>query len=133
MNRTTINQLFRYGIVGGLNTLITFIAYAIMVYAGFAYQFANLLAWLLGLVCGYFFSLVFVFGEKKSSPKADSRQFLKFCVMYGFSFSLSTAALMVLVESGLTGPVNAQFIVIPLIVIVNFVVSKYLVFKNTAQ
>ncbi len=133
MRRTTINQLFRYGIVGGLNTLITFIAYAIMVYAGFAYQFANLLAWLLGLVCGYFFSLFFVFGEKKNSPKADSRQFLKFCVMYGFSFSLSTVALMVLVESGLTGPVNAQFIVIPLIVIVNFVVSKYLVFKNTAQ
>jgi putative flippase GtrA len=133
MSRTTINQLFRYGLAGGLNTIITFLAYAIMVYSGFAYQLANLLAWTLGLICGYFFNLIFVFGDKKSSPKADSRQFLKFCVMYGFSFALSTIALMGLVESGLVGPVKAQLIVIPLIVVVNFVSSKFLVFKHSAR
>jgi putative flippase GtrA len=104
-----------------------------MVYSGFAYQLANLLAWTLGLICGYFFNLIFVFGDKKSSPKADSRQFLKFCVMYGFSFALSTIALMGLVESGLVGPVKAQLIVIPLIVVVNFVSSKFLVFKHSAR
>lgn len=133
MSRTTVNQLFRYGLAGGLNTIITFLAYALMVSAGLAYQFANLLAWLLGIVCGYFFNLLFVFGDKKTPPKANPRQFVKFGVMYGFSFALSTIALMGLVESGLVGPVKAQFIVIPLIVIVNFVSSKFLVFKHSAH
>lgn len=133
MSRTTINQLLRYGLAGGLNTIITFIAYALMVYAGLAYQFANLLAWLLGIVCGYCFNLLFVFGDKNIPPKANSRQFVKFGVMNGFSFLLSTIALMGLVESGLVGPVKAQFIVIPLIVVVNFISSKFWVFKQSAR
>lgn len=121
-------EIVRYGVAGGLNTVLTFAAYALMVMGGVPYLLANLLAWVLGLVCGYFLGLLFVFAGSHQPRRGNPRQFAMFGAVYVVNFGISSLALMGLVESGLLGPVQAQFVVIPLVALLNFVASKFLVF-----
>jgi putative flippase GtrA len=122
-------EIFRFGLAGGLNTLVTFAAYALLVAGGVAYVVANALAWTIGIVCAYFLSLIFVFRAKQPIG-TGARRFVLFATLHITSFALSSLLLIGLVESGLLEPVRAQLVVIPFIAIFNFVSSKVLVFRS---
>ena len=122
-------EIVRFGLAGGINTGLTFTAYALLVASGVAYVVANALAWTLGLVCAYFLSLIFVFRAKRPAG-TDARRFVLFAALHIASFVLSSLLLIGLVESGLLEPVRAQLVVIPVIAIFNFLSSKILVFRS---
>lgn len=123
-------EIVKFGIAGGVNVILTFTAYALMVAKGLAYPFANLLAWTLGIVCAYFLNLLFVFGNKQRPLRGSTRQFAIFIAIYGINFGISSLVLIGLVESTLVGPVCAQFVAIPVAVILNYTSSKFLIFSR---
>jgi putative flippase GtrA len=121
-------EMFRFGVASSLNVLITFIFYALLVTHGTLYSIANLMAWILGIFCSYFLNLIYVFKNGKKAPAAG--QFSKFFILYGFSFLLSTGALIGLVKNDFAGPIVSQFIVIPIVALFNYTASRFLVFKS---
>lgn len=123
-------EMVRFGLAGGVNTVLTFVVYAVLVQEGVAYPLANLLAWILGICCSYFLNLLFVFGGKSRPQRGSPRQFATFGAIYAVNFGISSLALIGLVESGLVGPIRAQFVVIPLIVVLNYAASKFLIFRR---
>lgn len=120
-------EIVRFGLAGGVNTLLTFSAFALMVGLGIAYPLANLVAWFLGIIFSYILNLIFVFNQRRQRP--SSRQFLLFASLYVVNFVISTSMLMVLVEFFGFGPLWAQCLVMPLVILLNYLASRYLVFS----
>jgi putative flippase GtrA len=123
-------EIIRFGVAGGVNVAVTFAVYAALVTSGAPYVLANLLAWILGIVCAYYLNLIFVFKRARRQARQRVRQFALFAALYIASFGLSSLALVGLVESGLLGPLQAQLIVIPLVAMFNFFSSKVFVFHT---
>ena len=122
-------EAFRFVLAGGLNVVLTFAVYWGLVRLGMPYPLANGAAWVLGIVCAYFLNRGYVFRSGHRPAGGRPRQFLLFGTIYALNFVISTAALIGLVESGLVDPVGAQVLVMPLVVMLNYVASKRIVFR----
>lgn len=120
-------EFIRFLFAGGLNTFITFCVYYLLVVMGFYYLLANLAAWTVGILFSFFLNSKFVF-TATTETKSPLKLF-KFACVHITNFFISSAILAVIVENNLVDKSLAQLIVIPIIVILNFLGAKFLVFK----
>lgn len=115
---------FKYFIVGVLNTALTFFLFCSFIAFEIHYVLSNFLAWFIGLNVSYILNACIVF-EKKIGFVS----FLKFLVSNVFSFIFATCLLLIFVEFFNITPVVASVVGIPFVVLLNFILSKKLVFK----
>lgn len=118
----------RYLFAGGFNTAATFAIYTALVLAGVGYQLANAVGWVFGLVNAYILGRWFVFRDA-ARPVRSTSQFIHFALVHATSYAVSALLLLLLVGGWGFGKIAAQAIVIPVVVILNFTASKYLVFR----
>ena len=116
-------QVTRFLAIGGLNTGITYGAYALLVYSGMAYWFANLLALLIGIVMSFKTQGTFVFGNP------DNRLFLRFVAFWVIVYLANIALIAQFLNVGLS-PYAAGAASVPLIAIVSFICQKDFVFQR---
>jgi putative flippase GtrA len=121
--------LLRYLLAGGLNTAATFALYAVLVSMGVGYQVANLAGWVFGLLNAYALGRWFVFREA-AAPVRSSSQFGQFALLHVTSYAASALLLHLLVGSWGWGKIAAQALVIPVVVLLNFTASKYIIFRS---
>lgn len=119
-------EALRYLIFGGLNTFLTWLVFSGLILLGAHYLIANSLAWIVGILVSFTFNLKFVF-------KSDyqHKRFLQFVGSNIFSFFLSSAVLALLIDGLGVPPIIASIIAIPVVVVANFILFKYVVFKPT--
>ena len=126
MNRETISYL----IFGGLTTVLAFASFALAVRMGIGTASANTVSTVLAVLFAYWTNKVFVFQSREWGLRFVAGEFLKFCSARVVTFVLETALLVLLVDIFGFDGVIMKGLTSVLVVIGNYIFSKWIVFRD---
>jgi putative flippase GtrA len=118
------SKKIRFLAVGVLNTIFGYVTYAVILFIGFPYPVALLLATILGIIFNYFNFKKIFFGHR------DWLAFFKFLAVYGAVFGVNTAGLRLLVQEFLINPYLGQIICVPPSLLLSWSLMNYWVFRK---
>ncbi|MEG0249444.1 MAG: GtrA family protein [Peptostreptococcus sp.] len=124
-------EIINYIIFGGLTTLVNFVVYfACIGMFSIHYLLANVIAWFLSVVFAYVTNRLFVFEKVNFSIHSIFREIVLFFGARLLSGAIETGSLFVMV--GLIGVSDkiSKLIVAVIVVILNYIFSKLIVFKK---
>ncbi|NLL91885.1 MAG: GtrA family protein [Ruminococcaceae bacterium] len=126
-----MDQFIKFGLVGVSNTLISYVTYAVLVYFGVQYVFANVIAFVISVLNSFYWNNKFVFKKEKDETRSVFRSLLKTFISYASTgLILANFLLLILVEkfkiSKYLAPVFILVVTIPL----NFLLNKFWAFKT---
>lgn len=128
-------KFFRFAITGGVNTLIDFIVYSMVLYIGTGIIIAQIAGYGCGTINSYLMNRSWTFQSKN---KAYGKELFKFLVANGITLLLSLVLLSILsqvfpTELMFAGQDIAKYVIkIPIVaftVVTNFVLSRLWVFQ----
>ena len=126
-----IDERFKFLIVGGFNTALTFVIYAAFISAGMSYQLSLALVYIIGIVIGFALNREWTFAYLKTENSTrKSAQFLKYLILYIIVFTTNLLILTLLVEQLALNPIVAQLFALCVTTVLSFVLQKVWVFKN---
>lgn len=125
-------EIIRYIVVGGLNAAASFMVYLVLLdVLKTSYQLAFSFAWLFGVLLTYAFNFLWVF---KTSDKLNFRgNFARYFIVYFSSYVINLTLLSWLVEAARLNPIYGQLLLLPFIVMFNFLMSKFWSLKRRAH
>ena len=120
-------ELFLYVVFGTLTTLVNLVVYFILEHLGVNYIISNIIAWFLSVLFAYITNRIWVFESK--SPNILKEMVLFFGGRI-FSGALDTALLYVFIDLLLINNTISKIAVEIIITILNYVLSKLIVFNE---
>jgi putative flippase GtrA len=123
-----VTELIRFGLVGGLSTLVYLGLYSAVISVGGGFVLAALIAFALSATLGFFLHHRFTF--RVNGPTANGMA--RWLLLQGTVLSLNIALLAVLVHAADLDRIVAQIILLPIIPLLTFVASRRLVFRPPA-
>ncbi len=120
-------ELFLYVVFGTLTTLVNLVVYFILEHLGVNYIISNIIAWFLSVLFAYVTNRIWVFESK--SPNILKEMVLFFGGRI-FSGALDTALLYVFIDLLLINNTISKIAVEIIITILNYVLSKLIVFNE---
>lgn len=124
-DRTQFFQLIRFGIVGIINSSISFLAYFLLLRLGIYYLISSGIAYLLGIVSGYFLSSKYVFKQQRNTRNA-----FWFFLIYLSSLLINFMLLYFLVQNLGISKIIGQLCVMGVIFLYNFYLNKGVTFRQ---
>lgn len=127
--RATQNHAIRFLIVGTINTGFSYLIYAVCLYIGFRYQFANLIAVILGIIFSFKTQGHFVF------KNPNNKLFGRFLLSWLFIYLCTIGIIGRIIGFGFD-PYTAGAMALPFSVTLSYLTQKYFVFRlssNTTQ
>jgi len=122
-----LEQFISFGIVGVLNTLISYVTYVILVYFNVHPQIANIFGFIASVTNAYFLNKYWVFREASTKSKAQT---IRFFAVYGMTFFMGVFFLYLYIDlleiSKYVAPILSLLVTIP----TNFILNKLWVFKE---
>lgn len=123
-------QFIKFGIVGGINTVLSYLIYIVSIKLGLHYLVAQFIAFMITVFISYLLNGHFVFG-KGNEKWFDIRALIKVYISYSFSSLFLSAALLYLEVEFLgvpeeIGPIINLWITVPL----NFILNKFWAYKK---
>jgi len=115
-------EFLRYLAVGALNTCFSYSIYALLLWLGLAYFVANMIA----LVCGIVFS--FQMQGRYVFDNTSRRLFPKYMVLWVLIYFCNIALIKLLLVCGFNA-YGAGALALPPIVLLSYVLQKYLIFN----
>ncbi|MBQ3969304.1 MAG: GtrA family protein, partial [Clostridia bacterium] len=91
---------------------------------------ANTISFILSVTFAFFTNKFFVFKSKSESSRHMRREALKFFIARFLTFSLSLVSMVVLVDKFLMDHDKAKLLVSIVVIVLNYIFSKLIVFKN---
>lgn len=126
-SKTFLNQLFRYSIVGVLNTILGLSAiYLLYNFFHFDYIVSNIGGYFVGLVNGFIWNKKWTF----ESSKHFSKEIVPFLIVFGISYAVNLVIVILMVETFKIDPNIAQIPGIAAYSSTNFLVNKYWTFSK---
>jgi len=126
----SVVPLIKYSFVGVTNVVISLSCYSALIYFfHFHYLFANVIAYLCGVMNSYILNKKWVF----TSSKANSRSFPKFLFVNIGNFIINTILLAFLIESLSLSSLAAQPLTIFITTIIGFLATKVWVFSDKSD
>lgn len=124
--RDTIIQFIKFNITGVINTVLNYVVYSLLIYAGVGYRISLSVDYILGTMISYFLNKRFTFNikDKTSLPMVG-----KMILSYFIIFIINLLLLSFLVEWIKINEYLGQFIAVIIIVIISFLMQKIFVFK----
>ena len=127
----TFIQFVKFGIVGLSNTLISYLVYAFLVYLGFHYLIASIIAFLISVLNSFFWNSRYVFKKEDGAKRNIFHALIKTFVSYAFTgLLLQNIFLFVFIDilhiSKYIAPLFSLIITVPL----NFIMNKLWAFKQ---
>lgn len=119
-------QLFKFGIVGGLNTAITIIIFRILTNLGVHANIAYSIGYIAGTINSYFLNNYWVFTAKDKSKEVLS----KFIIVNLITLALSNGLLWFIMYKFHIKEEYAQVFVIPFTMLFNYMLNKFWTFKK---
>ena len=120
-------RLLRFFVVGGVNTVFGYGAYALLLFVGFHYGWAALLGTIAGVLFNFFTTGRLVFGSGASRARL-----VRFVSVYAVVYVINVALLALLQRYGFgpwsVGPYAAGMILIVPIALVSYVLMRRFVF-----
>ncbi len=129
-------EIINYLIFGVLTTVVSIVSY--MLFANLLFsektditvQISNILSWIFAVIFAYLTNRKYVFNSK-SEGKEKYKEVFNFFLARFFSLIIDMALMFVLFSLMHIDDTISKIIVQFVIVIINYVFSKFLVFKNT--
>ena len=128
-------ELINYLIFGGLTTIVNFICYYIFArMIGIDEVISSALSWFFSVLFAYITNKMFVFDSKTKGIKNLIRECISFFlarILSGILCDIGSFALMVKVFN--INDIISKIITQVMVVIVNYIFSKFLVFKKKSK
>lgn len=122
-----IGEIVRYLIVGVATTVVSLAAYYGCLYLfDIDYRISNVISWIFAVTFAFFTNRKFVFNSEGNVWAEVASFFLSRL----FSLAVETGSLIVMVEYIRTGEGVAKIIAQVIVVILNYVLGKFVVFKK---
>lgn len=123
----TAIQFIKFGLVGGVNTLLSLVVYYVMVYLGVNYMASTITGYLGSSVVGYVLNRVWVF-KAQNIKVANSA--LKYLIVYGISLFINMGCMYLWIDivhlSQYMAPILTMCITVPF----NYISSKLWAFEE---
>ena len=127
-------EIINYLVFGGLTTIVNFVAYCIFARAiGIDEVLSSGIAWVCGVIFAYVTNKIFVFDSKTETKKELLKECASFFlarVVSGITCDVGTFALMVKVFN--INDILSKIVTQVMVVIVNYIFSKFVVFRKTS-
>lgn len=124
------NELILYLLFGGLTTLVNIATYFLAAdIAGIDYKLATTISWLAAVLFAYVTNKIYVFKSKGFHVK----ELLTFIVSRLLSYLLDIGTMVLLIEVARMDDLLAKIAANALVVIFNYVASKYFIFVNRSD
>lgn len=128
--RLCTRETISYVVFGTLTSLVNIGVFEFFFLTGSDYRAANLIALITSKIFAYVVNKLFVFRTRTGSVGALLREFVLFALARGSTMIIDLVGLILLVSMlGLSEHVG-KLIVTVIVVILNYVFGKYLVFKK---
>ncbi|TCM88605.1 putative flippase GtrA [Paenibacillus sp. BK033] len=129
-----LKQFVLFNMVGLLNTLVDFIVYSILVWAGLYVLPAQVISYSAGMANSYALNSLITFkgaSKKEGAVKAGSGRAVRFILLNAAVLGVSMLLLYELTETVGLGPLTAKLLATVVTVVLNFAGSKWWVFKES--
>ncbi|WP_336790752.1 GtrA family protein [Paenibacillus sp. MMO-177] len=128
-----LKQFVLFNMVGLLNTLVDFIVYSILVWAGLYVLPAQVVSYSAGMANSYVLNSLITFKgtSKKEGDKTDRGRAMRFVLLNAVVLGVSMLLLYELTEAAGLGPLTAKLLATGVTVILNFAGSKWWVFRES--
>lgn len=119
-------KIFRFILVGSVNTIAMYILYVIMVFVGLDYNIALIIDYVVGIIAGYMMHRYWTFAANTSVMKS----FPKYCITYVGIYFINLAILNFIVRNNLLTPILGQLLALGIIVLCSFLLQNFWVFPK---
>jgi putative flippase GtrA len=126
--RERVAELIRFGIVGGLSTVIYLGVYSGLIRAGGGFALAALVAFAASTTSGFFLHHRFTF--RTNAPTGGGMA--RWLALQGTVIGINIGLLAVLVHAAGLDRILAQIVLLPVIPLLTFLASRRLVFRPDA-
>lgn len=125
MNKT-VKELIKYAFFGGLSTIINYGLFVIMVRCDIQYIISNVSSYIVAVILTYWFNERFVFEDQKKKRSIKIKQYilnrLLLIAVDSILLSVLTEILKIHVEI-------SKVIVVVVLLLANYLISKFWIFK----
>jgi putative flippase GtrA len=125
--RERVTELIRFGLVGGLSTLVYLGFYAAIIGIGGGFVLAALVAFTLSATLGFILHHRFTF--RVDAPTATANGMARWLLLQGTVVGVNVVLLTLLVHGANLNRIIAQVVLLPVIPLLTFVASRQLVFR----
>ncbi|MGO4111318.1 GtrA family protein [Paenibacillus sp. YAF4_2] len=128
-----VKQFVVFNIIGLLNTLVDFIVYSLLVWAGLYVLPAQAISYTAGMVNSYTLNSLLTFkGDKSRASESnfDRRRAVRFIILNAAVLGVSMLLLYEFTEVMKIGPLLGKLLATGVTVILNFAGSKWWVFRG---
>jgi len=124
-------QFIKFGMVGVLNTLISYVTYVLVSLMGYNYHIANISAFVISVLNSFYWNHTYVFKTNGQGKIVILKALIKTFISYGFSGLILTELLLILwIQilniSKFIAPLLNLILTIP----INFLLNKFWAFRN---
>ena len=124
-------ELFFYGIFGVLTTVVNVLVYHLFANVfSFHYLIANVIAWIIAVIFAFVTNKLYVFKSKSWENKIWLSEFGKFIGARLVTGILDMAMMYIMIDTLSWNDVLAKIITNIVVILLNFVFSKLLIFKK---
>lgn len=121
-------QFYKFVVVGILNAIFSTLVYLLCLRVlTLHYLIAFTISWLFGVFFTYVINFMFIF--KPDEKLEFEKRLPKYFVVYVISFTLNIVLLTVLVSLTRADPFYLQFLILPIVIAINFTGFKYWALK----
>lgn len=129
-----IIQFVKFGIVGALNTVLSYLIYYVGIRIGFHYALSNFFAFLITVFVSFVLNGIFVFKENQIGKTGWFKALIKVYASYATtSLGLTTVLLWVQVDvlgwSEVIAPLINLFFTVP----INFLLNKFWAYRGSKE
>ena len=126
-----VREIVVYTVFGVLATVVDFGSYIIMTRVfNLDEHFSNILAQFLAIIFAFFTNKLFVFNDKELKWKTLSIQFGKFVSLRLITLALNSVLFSFMVEKFHTNDLLSKIVVAVVVVILNYIFSKLIIFRH---
>lgn len=130
LNKETILYLV-FGVVTTLVNLIVFALCSKLL--KLPWEISNIIAWIIAVIVAFITNKTFVFESKDTRIKTLLWEICTFAFARVFSLLLEYAVLYLMIDLLSVEELISKIVVNVLVIIVNYIFSKLIIFKNTAK
>lgn len=128
-HRETVSYVFW----GAMTTAVNYAVYLLLRQFQVYYAYANVAAWAAGVLFAYFVNKIFVFQSRDWNWRVALRELWQMVASRVFSLGLEMAIMWIFVDMLLCPHAVVKLMANVLVVIVNYVLSKFIIFKQNAD
>ena len=121
--------LILYGIFGVTTTIINVVSYALLLFIGINVQIAVVVSWILAVIVAYFTNRVWVFNSGAVTKLELLREFISFMLARLATLVVEMVIIWFGVQLLNQDPIVWKIIDNIVVIILNYIISKLIVFK----